>query len=128
MRFLTPTLLRADGNVSRRPSFGPLAKRLRDRINALSYFYCGAGLDIDFKAFGDAAEKVRTVSDSTGWVESSRYSRRREVSHDLSGFVGEVTFEGELGMFLPYLNLGEYLHVGKNAVFGNGWYEIVALK
>jgi hypothetical protein len=124
LRFLTPTLLRADGVVSRRPSFGPLAKRLRDRINALSYFYCGAGLDIDFKAFGDEAEKIKTVSDSTGWVESSRYSRRREVSHDLSGFVGEVTFEGELGMFLPYLKLGEYLHVGKNAVFGNGWYEI----
>jgi hypothetical protein len=125
LRFLTPTLLRADGVLSRRPSFGPLAKRLRDRINALSYFYCGAGLDIDFRGFGDAAEKVRTASDSTGWVESSRYSRRREVSQDLSGFVGEATFEGDLGMFLPYLKLGEYLHVGKNAVFGNGWYEIV---
>jgi len=124
LRFLTPTLVRADGVVSRRPSFGPLAKRLRDRINALSYFYCGAGLDIDFKAFGDEAEKIKTVSDLTGWVESSRYSRRREVSHDLSGFVGEVSFEGELGMFLPYLKLGEYLHVGKNAVFGNGWYRI----
>jgi len=124
LRFLTPTLLRANGVMSRRPSFGPLAKRLRDRINALAYFYCGAGLDIDFKGFGDAAEKIRIVSDSTGWVESSRYSRRREVTHDLSGFIGEVTFEGDLEMFLPYLNLGEYLHVGKNAVFGNGWYEI----
>jgi hypothetical protein len=118
-------MLRADGVLARRPAFGPLAKRLRDRINALSYFYCGAGLDIDFKAFGKQAEKIATVSDSTGWVESSRYSRRREVTQDLSGFVGEVTFEGELGMFLPYLKLGEYLHVGKNAVFGNGWYEIV---
>jgi len=125
LRFLTPTLLRADGIVSRRPSFGPLAKRLRDRINALSYFYCGAGLDIDFKAFGETADKIVTTTDSTRWVESSRYSRRREVSHDLSGFVGEVTFEGALGMFLPYLKLGEYLHVGKNAVFGNGWYEIL---
>jgi hypothetical protein len=124
VRFLTPTLLRADGIISRRPSFGPLAKRLRDRINALSYFYCGAGLEIDFKGFGDAAGKVVAVADSTRWVESSRYSRRREVTHDLSGFIGEVTFEGDLEMFLPYLKLGEYLHVGKNAVFGNGWYEM----
>lgn len=125
LRFLTPTLVRADGLLSRRPSFGTLLKRLRDRINALSYFYCGAGLDIDFKAFGDAADAVKTVADSTRWVESSRYARRRQVSQDLSGFVGEVTFEGDLGMFLPYLKLGEYLHVGKNAVFGNGWYEII---
>ena len=121
-------MLRADGLLVRRPAFGPLAKRLRDRINALSYFYCGAGLEIDFKAFGEQAEKIVTVSDSTGWVESSRYSRRPEVTHDLSGFVGEVTFEGELGTFLPYLKLGEYLHVGKNAVFGNGWYEITEIR
>ena len=118
-------MLKAEGVHARRPAFGPIAKRLRDRINALSYFYCGKGLDIDFKAFGEQAEKIKTVADSTRWVESSRYSRRREVTHDLSGFVGEVSFEGDLGMFLPYLKLGEYLHVGKNAVFGNGWYEIV---
>jgi hypothetical protein len=124
LRFLTPTSLRADGVIWRRPAFGPLAKRLRDRINALSYFYCGAGLDIDFKNLGEAADKIVVAADSTRWVESSRYSRRREVSHDLSGFVGAVTFEGDVEMFLPYLKLGEYLHVGKNAVFGNGWYQI----
>ena len=68
------------------------------------------------------------MTEATRWVESSRYSRRREVIHDLSGFVGEVTLKGELETFLPYLKLGEYLHVGKNAVFGNGWYEIVEAK
>jgi CRISPR/Cas system endoribonuclease Cas6 (RAMP superfamily) len=128
LRFLTPTLLKADGLQARRPFFGVLAKRLRDRINALSYFYCGTGLDIDFKDFGTQAEKIKTVADSTRWVESSRYAKRRQVSQDLSGFVGEATFEGDLGDFLPYLRLGEYLHVGKNAVFGNGWYEIAELK
>jgi CRISPR/Cas system endoribonuclease Cas6 (RAMP superfamily) len=121
-------MLKADGVQARRPAFGPIAKRLRDRINALSYFYCGEGLDIDFKAFGEQAERIKTVADSTRWVESSRYSRRREVTHDLSGFVGQVSFEGDLRMFLPYLKLGEYLHVGKNAVFGNGWYEITELR
>jgi hypothetical protein len=128
LRFLTPTMLKADGLQARRPAFGPIAKRLRDRINALAYFYCGNGLDIDFKAFGTEADKICTVQDSTRWVENSRYSRRRQVSHDLSGFAGEVTFAGELAPFLPYLKLGEYVHVGKNAVFGNGWYEMVATR
>jgi hypothetical protein len=125
LRFLTPTMLKADGLQARRPVFGPLAKRLRDRINALSYFYCGEGLEIDFKVFGTDADKIDTVGDATRWVDSARYSRRRQVNHDLSGFVGDVTFEGDLARFLPYLKLGEYLHVGKNAVFGNGWYQIV---
>jgi hypothetical protein len=125
LRFLTPTMLKADGFLVRKPSFAAILKRLRDRINALSYFYCGTGLELDFKAFGQQAERVTTVADSTRWVESSRYSRRRDVTHDLSGFVGEVSFEGELAPFIPYLTLGEYVHVGKNAVFGNGWYEII---
>jgi len=125
LRFLTPTMLKADGFLAQKPTFAAILKRLRDRINALSYFYCGNGLDIDFKAFGERAEEIKTVADSTRWVESSRFSRRRGVSHDLSGFVGEVSFEGDLAPFLPYLKLGEYVHVGKNAVFGNGWYRIV---
>jgi hypothetical protein len=128
LRFLTPVMLRADGLIMRRPAFDALAKRLRDRINALSYFYCGAGLDIDFRAFGELAERIRLISDSTRWVEEARYSRRRAVTHDLSGFVGEATFEGELAPFLPYLRLGKYVHVGKNAVFGNGWYEIIDVR
>jgi hypothetical protein len=128
LRFLTPTMLVADGAPVQRPAFGPIAKRLRDRINALAYFYCGKGLEIDFKGFGSDADKIAAVTDLTRWVESARYSRRRDVAHDLSGFVGEVSFEGDLGKFMPYLKLGEYLHVGKNAVFGNGWYEIAEAK
>lgn len=42
--------------------------------------------------------------------------------HDLSGFVGNITFEGDLTEFWPVL--GQYLHVGDNAVFGRGWYKI----
>lgn len=124
LRFLTPTTIKAEGTLVRRPSFADIAKRLRDRINALSYFFCGKELTIDFKAFGEAAERVRTVEDATRWIDTARYSRRREVAHDLSGFVGDVVFEGDLGSFFAYLKLGEYVHVGKNAVFGNGWYRI----
>jgi hypothetical protein len=80
--------------------------------------------DADFKALGEAAEQIETVDDQTHWVERSRFSRRRDVAHDLSGFVGPVTFRGHLTPFLPLLRIGEFVHVGKNAVFGNGWFVI----
>jgi hypothetical protein len=42
----------------------------------------------------------------------------------MGGFVGEVTYEGEIEEFLPLLILGQYTHVGKYAVWGNGQYEV----
>jgi hypothetical protein len=56
---------------------------------------------------------------------SDRRSWKTGLSHDMGGFVGEVTYEGELEEFLPLLILGQYTHIGKYAVWGNGWYEIV---
>jgi hypothetical protein len=130
LNFLTPTTLKAgstadqSGQIVRRPQFHHVLKRLRDRINALSTFYGEGPLDLDFKAVGEAAEHVHTIADETRWVERSRYSRRRDTPHDLSGFVGRLTVAGELAPFMPLLRAGELLHVGKNAVFGNGWFVI----
>lgn len=105
------------------PQFHHLIKRLRDRVNALAYFYCGEGLAVDFKELGQRAEKVREVAVRSQWVERSRRTRKG-FTQDLSGFVGEVTYRGDLESFLPLLLLGEYVYVGKNAAFGNGWYRL----
>jgi hypothetical protein len=132
LHFLTPTTLKSgstlehDGAIVRRPAFHHILKRLRDRVNALATFYGAGPLDLDFKALGEAAEKVEAVDDQTNWIERSRFSHRRDVPHDLSGFAGRVSFRGELAPFLALLRLGEYVHVGKNAVFGNGWFVIEA--
>jgi CRISPR-associated endoribonuclease Cas6 len=123
LRFLTPTTLKAEGTLVSVPRFSHLLKRLRDRINALSYFYCGQTLGVDFKELGQSAETVRELSVRSRWVERSRRTRRG-VTQDLSGFVGEVTYQGDLERFLPLLLLGEYVHVGKGAAFGNGWYRL----
>jgi hypothetical protein len=42
----------------------------------------------------------------------------------MGGFVGEVTYEGDLQEFLPLLILSQYAHLGKYAVWGNGQYEV----
>jgi len=123
VRFLTPVLLKERGRWAR-PSFGALMKRLRDRIQALSYFYCDSHLDMDFRGFGERAESVRTVYQDLRWVEERRYSKHRDITHNLKGYVGEAIYEGELKEFWPFLWLGQYLHVGKAAAFGQGWYEV----
>jgi hypothetical protein len=123
VRFLTPTFLRADGEVVRRPEFQHLFKRLRDRINALGTFFGHGPLDVDFRGLGDRAEKVRTASAHIEWVERFRTSSKTHQRHELSGFVGEAVYEGDLSEFLPWLALGELVHVGKHASWGNGWVE-----
>ncbi len=127
IRFLTPTHLKADGKIVTRPEFHHLIKRLRDRVNALAHFYCDDALDVEFKAFGERAEAVRTVSCKVRWEDRDRRSWKTGLSHDMGGFVGEVTYEGDVEEFLPLLILGQYTHVGKYAVWGNGRYEVKAL-
>ncbi|MBW2097036.1 MAG: CRISPR system precrRNA processing endoribonuclease RAMP protein Cas6, partial [Deltaproteobacteria bacterium] len=122
VKFFTPVLLKDKGQWVR-PGFGALMKRLRDRIHSLSYFYCGRPLDMDFRGFGRRAESVRTAYQDLHWVEETRYSKHRHLTHELKGYVGEVVYEGDLAEFWPFLWIGQYLHVGKAAAFGQGWYK-----
>jgi hypothetical protein len=131
LRFLTPTFLVADGEVIRRPDFHHVFKRLRDRINSLSTFFGDGPLAADFRGLGIRAEKVRTVSAQTEWVDRYRTSSKTRERHEISGFVGECTYElppddSEIrnAELLNWLALGELVHVGKHAAWGNGWFEI----
>lgn len=123
IEFVTPVLLKEKGQWAQ-PRFGPLIKRLRDRINALSCFYCDKPLDMDFKELGRKADEVCMVFRNLKWVEENRHSKHRNLKHVLKGYIGEVEFEGDLGDFMPLLRLGEFLHVGKATAFGQGWYVI----
>lgn len=126
LHFLTPTRIKYNpsgeigrSEIVRIPEFHHLIRRLRDRVNALSATYCGGPLKIDFQKIAHKAMSVKTTEVNLRWVE-----RKRKSVHDQSGFVGEISYKGDLGEFLPLLLIGEYLHVGEDAVFGNGWYRI----
>ncbi len=129
LRFLTPTRIKYNptgekgkGEVVRVPEFHHLIRRLRDRINALCVTYCGGPIEIDFKGMAERAKSVGLRSANIHWVE-----RKRKGYHDQSGFIGEMEFEGDFAEYLPLLIAGQYLHVGEDAVFGHGWYEIQGL-
>jgi len=124
IHFLTPTHLKSDGQVIREPEFHHIFKRLRDRLNALSTFFGDGPLEVDFRALGERSEKIKKVAGQFQWLDRTRTSSKTGQRHELSGFVGEATYEGELEEFLPWLVMGELVHVGKHTAWGNGRFVV----
>ena len=128
-RFVTPTILKSCGRVEDVPTYATLVKRARDRVNALSSFFGSGPLDWAFKEIGERAERVSTTTAAGGRVRHGRFSSRQRQLHDLSGFVGEVTYAGPeevLQDFDSLLSQLDEIHVGKGAALGNGWVQEIA--
>ena len=136
LHFLTPTRLVADGQLVHRPDFRALILRLAERLQALTREYgepTSADREQDtptrqqrYFHFERLACDVRLVSDQTRWVDVASYSARQRRATPIGGFVGRATFEGDLTELRELLVWGEVLHVGKNAVKGDGLYRIEA--
>ncbi len=128
LRFLTPTRIITKGQASHDLDFPLLFKTLVRRIENLRVFHGVNQEETTPRKPPSHPEEIRVLSSKLRWLEQTRYSRRQQQNIPQSGFVGEISFEGDLGPFLPYLHLGECVHVGKGATFGMGRYEIVAEK
>jgi hypothetical protein len=124
LMFKTPTRIIEGGKLEHRPTFRPLIQRLHRRLRDLTRQFTDTPWEFDFRQVMAQAEAVQVVEDQTHWVELDSYSWRRKASTPMGGFVGQVTFEGEIEPFLPWLVWGEVVHVGKDAVKGNGWMRI----
>jgi len=125
--FLTPTRLVDKGRLLKPEtfSFRAFLQRLLERLESLSEAFCDTPLAVDFPALLAAAETVRVVEQRLQWEEVRSYSTRRRAESPLGGLVGRVTLQAEAwAPFLPWLLWGQFVHVGKDAVKGNGMYGI----
>lgn len=125
--FLTPTRLVEGGHLLKPENFRfrPFFQRLLERLEALSEAFSDTPLEVDFPALLEAAEGVRVVERRLAWEDLCSYSTRRHAESPIGGLVGGVTLEAEdWTPFLPWLLWGQFTHVGKDAVKGNGWYQI----
>lgn len=127
LRFSTPVDLRDRGSPVEIPEFGPLIRRLRDRASSLAVFFGDGPLELDFKGVSALADTVRLVENRMRVVTLNRRSSKTGQRHDVGGFVGEATYDGEaIGRLMPLVRVGEVMHVGKHAAFGNGRMEVAA--
>jgi CRISPR-associated endoribonuclease Cas6 len=124
LRFLTPTRVKYQNGYVTRPAFHVLLRSLLRRISALAFFHCDTAWDGDARALIAAAEPIITAQASTEWADWDRYSGRQRQRVPLGGFVGAITYQGQLAPFHTLLALGALVHVGKATVFGHGRYLI----
>lgn len=122
--FETPLRLQADGRRATAEEYTPrrLLMALVRRIALIHEFHGGRPLALDFTALGAAAEGLKSEKNLC-WRDWQRYSSRQQQKMALGGVVGTWTLAGDLAPFLPFLHLGQWLHVGKEATFGLGGYR-----
>ena len=123
LAFLTPTSIKVDGKWTDNLTFEHLIRNLLRRIRFLSYFHCGEDLDVDAHGLIEASATV-TYDSRLNWLRKDRYSYRAEKSVPMGGFIGKIRFSGALEPFLPFIYLGEYLHIGHHTAFGFGQYRL----
>lgn len=124
--FLTPTRLIHHGQLVDRSDFRTLFQRLMERLAALAHAFSDTPLDevLKYRLVGLAGQ-VRRVEEGTRWVQVEGYSSRQGGKTSISGILGHAVYQAEdWASFWPWLKWSELIHVGKNAVKGEGWLRV----
>ncbi|MBW1834068.1 MAG: CRISPR system precrRNA processing endoribonuclease RAMP protein Cas6, partial [Deltaproteobacteria bacterium] len=100
--FITPTRIKYKNSLTKELEFHVFFRNLLRRISLLSYFHCNHRIDDSgFKDLIQRARDIKTVKRALYWHDWERYSNRQETRMKMGGFMGEITYEGELKKFWP---------------------------
>ncbi|MCS7042669.1 MAG: CRISPR system precrRNA processing endoribonuclease RAMP protein Cas6 [Bryobacteraceae bacterium] len=128
LEFLTPVRLRTRGRYNPRPGFLAILHALLRRLHLLSAVHGGGSADAAWMqpllAAGDRIVTRRAEWELFRW---SRPSARQQGDIPMDGLLGALEAEGELAPLLPYLEAGEWLHVGSGTSLGMGKYRLTVL-
>lgn len=127
LRFHTPLRLQSNGRRATVEELTPrrLLMALVRRVALVCEFHGAGPLPLDFTGLARSAEAVQGQH-RLRWADPHRYSSRQQRHIPQGGWLGDWTLQGALEPFAPFLHLGQWLHVGKEATFGLGGYRLLA--
>ena len=125
LHFSTPLRLQKNGRAlpPEKLDGRTLLMALVRRANLLSEFHADGALVEDFSSLLAASVNIQDRKNLV-WRDWTRYSSRQQQTMVLGGVIGDWTISGPLSPFIPFLRLGEWLHVGKETAFGLGHYTL----
>ncbi|PPC84002.1 MAG: hypothetical protein CTY38_03100 [Methylotenera sp.] len=129
LEFVTPLRLQSNSKrlqLSQLQAQNLLTATIR-RVSMLEHTH-----SIGFSTSAEQAKTLKAISEKISlihnlkWKEWKRYSNRQQREMQLGGYIGKIQLTGELAPFLPYLQIGQHTHIGKETVFGLGQYQLVS--
>lgn len=124
INLITPLRVKQEGKLQDQLNFDLLFRAIVRRWLQLCKFY---GKEFNYPELNILINKAKEIESGTlnlRWQERERYSRRQDQRMLLGGITGIMECEGDLKPFLPWLLLGQDLHIGKNTSFGLGKYQL----
>lgn len=125
LNFSTPLRLQENGSALPPSRLTPraLLMALIRRSSLMAEFHGQQAPDWDYNQLSQQAVTVNDEKDLK-WQDWTRRSSRQQQTMKLGGVIGRWTLSGNLTPFLPALHIGQWLHVGKETVFGLGRYHL----
>jgi len=124
LNLLTPVRLKVKGDLATDLTFPLFWEHLSRRLELLAALYGPIDNPPDVADLTPQAGAITVADRRLYWYDWQRYSHRQQETMKLGGLKGSITFAGPLGPFMPYLRLGEHLHVGQGTTFGLGRYKM----
>ena len=124
LTFLTPTRLVHNGTNATPAEFHVFFRNVLRRVNLLNHFHCAGELWDDALDLIAEAGRITAATARLRWLEWDRYSARQGQRVPMGGFIGRVSYAGNLCRLWPWLALGQWVHVGKGATLGLGEHRV----
>ncbi|MBL0689566.1 MAG: CRISPR system precrRNA processing endoribonuclease RAMP protein Cas6 [Pseudoalteromonas sp.] len=128
LHFTTPLRLKVAGNILKNqpPELPLLLKQVARRLAQLCEFWV-----CDDKELINALYKEQPLlgdHETTAHIyfeNWQRYSFKEKSLQPYGGLKGQVSYFGEIAPAIPWLQVGEQLHIGGKSTFGLGKYQLI---
>jgi len=116
----TPLRLKFENRLKADLPFHVLIRAALRRCASLLECYGDGEPALDYRGLVDRAREVSIADANLNWFDWRRYSHRQDREILMGGMMGSVTYEGDIGEFMPLINFCAQVHVGKQTAFGLG--------
>jgi hypothetical protein len=120
IKLISPLRLQVQRRISRSPTLTDIVLSLTRRLFLLRYFFGDGSIEDPTSFYLPSAQEALLTSQELVWNNHTRHSTRKNTEVPIGGLTGCLRFDGDLGVLEPLLRLGEYVHLGKNVIFGLG--------